>query len=227
MEISVEVLRLGVVQLPDWHPLAESDGVAIIRAFLIRHPDGLILFDTGCADDHPIINEMYSPEVTSAVAALNDVGVDERDVSAIANSHLHFDHCAHNRQFPNTPVWVQRAELEASLLPRYTVPEWAEIAPARQRVIDGDETIADGVTILATPGHTPGHQSLLVETAGGRELIVGQACYTCAVFEAGDTTIDNVHDETWMATANESLARLRSLDAAVARFSHDDTVFRR
>lgn len=227
MEITVDVLRLGHVDLPEWHPRAASDGIAIIRAFLVRHPDGLILFDTGCADDHPFIEEMYSPSVVSPVDALHELGIDERDVAAIANSHLHFDHCGHNRLFPTTPVWVQRAELEVSQQPRYTIAEWAAIPDERRRVVDGDAEIAEGVTLLATPGHTPGHQSLLVESDVGREVVVGQACYTCAAFEAGEVSADNIHDDTWADTAATSLARLRGLGADTVRFSHDDTVHRR
>jgi N-acyl homoserine lactone hydrolase len=221
--IDVEVLELGTVDLPDSHPRA-SDAVALVRSFLIRHPDGLILFDTGCGDDHPLINELYSPNVTSVVVALNDIGVDERDITAIVNSHLHFDHCGQNRLFAKTPVWVQRAELDAARQPNFTVPEWAELSTDRQRMLDGDETIASGVTILATPGHTPGHQSLLIESGGGRELIVGQACYTCADFAAGEVAIEDMHDESWLRTGRESLARLRAIGFDVARFSHDVAV---
>lgn len=225
MSIPVDVLHLGTVRLPEWHPRA-ADTKCLIQGFLVRHPDGLILFDTGCADDHDVINEMYSPDVVPIVDALNDIDVDERDITAIVNSHLHFDHCGQNRTFPNVPIWVQPAELAAAQEQFFTIAEWAEIAPSRQRVIDGDAVIAEGVTVLSTPGHTPGHQSLLVESDGHRELIVGQACYTCAEFEAGDIAESDVHGDAWLETARGSLDRLRSLGADVARFSHDATVSR-
>ena len=97
----------------------------------------------------------------------------------------------------------------------------------RRRVLDGDEEIAPGVHVLSTPGHTPGHQSLLIDDGDRRTLLVGQACYTCAQFAAGELRKHDVHDDSWMATAHESLARLRSLDVHTARFSHDDAVHRR
>ena len=225
--MDVGVLDLGRVTLPDWHPLAATDGVAIVRGFTIDHPDGVFLFDTGVADDHDLLTEWYRPEVVPLVDALNRAGVDERDVVGIVNSHLHFDHCGQNRVLPDVPVFVQRAELAAAEIPHYTVPEWAHVDEPRRRVLDGDEEIAPGVHVLSTPGHTPGQQSLLMDDGDRRTLLVGQACYACRQFAAGELREHDVHDDSWMATARDSLARLRSLDAHTARFSHDDAVHRR
>ncbi len=108
---SVTVLPLGVVRLPDWHPRA-ADGSYVIQGYAIEHPDGVILFDTGVADDHPVINEVYEPTMVPIVDALGAVGIDERDVTAIVDSHLHFDHCGQNRSLPSVPVYVQQSEYE-------------------------------------------------------------------------------------------------------------------
>ncbi|MDJ0770033.1 MAG: MBL fold metallo-hydrolase, partial [Ilumatobacter sp.] len=96
MRITVTPIELGEVQLPDGHP-RRADGVAIMRGFVVRHPDGIIVYDTGAGDDHERLNELYHPTVVPIVIALNEAGVDERDVIAIVNSHLHFDHCGQNR----------------------------------------------------------------------------------------------------------------------------------
>ena len=85
----------------------------------------MIVFDTGTADDHPWLNETYRPTITPIVEALNGIGVDERDVEAIVNSHLHFDHCGQNRSLPWAPVWAQSAEYEMVDAKRYTIAEWA------------------------------------------------------------------------------------------------------
>ena len=223
----VEALELGEVQLPEWHPRVD-DGTALIRSFVIRHPDGIVLFDTGVGLGHPLIDDLYKqPEITPIIVALNAVGVDERDVTAIVNSHLHFDHCGQNDALPSVPVHVQSAELAAAQQPHYTIAEWAHIEPGRRRVIDGDEEIAHGVQILSTPGHTPGHQSLLVKGPDGHsQLIAGQCCYTCAEFDAGVVAANNIHDETYREAAAETVARLRSLDISAAHFSHDRTIHR-
>jgi glyoxylase-like metal-dependent hydrolase (beta-lactamase superfamily II) len=93
----------------------------------------------------------------------------------------------------------------------------------RWRVADGDVALAEGVRIVATPGHTPGHQSVVV--AGGDELLVlaGQCTYTAAEFAAGVVTVEDAHDPSWHETALESLRRLRALEPTRAVFAHDTT----
>lgn len=226
MEIPVQPVELGEAHLPDWHPRV-ADGVAIMRGFVIRHPDGVIVFDTGSGDDHEFLNELYRPRVVPIVDALNAAGVDERDVVAIVNSHLHFDHCGQNRFLPSVPVWVQAAEYEMVEVPRFTIAEWARLDDERRRTIDGDVDLATGVRILSTPGHTPGHQSLLVDDEHGRTIIAGQACYTCAEYAARELDAGDVHDESWMSVAVESLDRLHSLEPDIVHFGHDRTAFRR
>jgi len=227
MTTVIEVLELGEVRLPEWHPRVD-DVTALIRAFVVRHPDGVVLFDTGVGHGHPLVDDLYKqPKITPIIEALHTIGIDERDVTAIVNSHLHFDHCGQNHALPSVPVYVQAAELAAAQLPHYTIAEWAHIEPDRRRVIDGDEKIAPGVRILATPGHTPGHQSLLALGPDGQaQLVAGQCCYTCAEFNAGTVAADNIHDETYREAAAETIGRLRRLDIAAAHFSHDRTVYR-
>lgn len=222
----VEPLDLGLVQLPDSHPRS-GDGTCLIQGFLIHHPDGFILVDTGVGSGHELINELYDPTVHPVIDVLNTAGVDERDVVAIVNTHLHFDHCGQNAALPNAAVYVQEAELEASRIPAYTVPEWAHIDQARQRILSGDETIAAGVKVLSTPGHTPGHQSVLVGTSGeAQKLIVGQCCYSCGEFEAGTIESTDMHDPTFLDVGFASLDRLRRLAPAEAYFSHDPVIHR-
>ena len=130
MQIPIVVLDLGTVDLPDWHPRA-ADRTCPIQGFAVAHPDGVILFDSGASDDSERLNGMYRPAVTPIVEALNSAGIDERDVVAIVNSHLHFDHCGQNRWLPWAPVWVQQSEYELVDAPRYTIAEWATVAPER------------------------------------------------------------------------------------------------
>ena len=222
----VSALDLCRVELPDWHP-RHDDGWCPILAHLIHHPDGPILVDTGVGDGSELIDELYQPTIVPVVHALNAVGVDERDIVTIVNTHLHFDHCGQNDSLPHASVHVQAAEIEAARAEFYTVPEWAEIEPVRRRVLDGDEEIAPGVRILSTPGHTPGHQSVLVDlTDGFPTLLVGQCCYDCAEFARGEVVVADLGHIDLTAAATASLDRLRGLDIAAAHFSHDPTVWR-
>ena len=186
----------------------------------------MIVVDTGPRAGHPVIDELYAPQVRSIIEVLNRTGIDERDVLAIVNTHLHFDHCGQNHLLSSAPVWATDEEVQAATAEFYTVPEWAEITPdRRRRTIDG-ELIASGVRLLHTPGHTPGHQSVSVETSHGLELIVGQACYSCSEFELGEPELSDMHDESWLAVGQSSLDRLRSLSPVRAHFSHDRASFR-
>ena len=221
----VERLDLGTLQLPAWHP-RHDDVVATVYGYLVTHPDGPILVDTGARAGHPLIEELYSPEIRPIIGEINALGVDERSIVAVVNTHLHFDHCGHNHLFSDAPVWVQEAELEAAAQPGFTVPEWAEIDVARLRVAGDSEEIAPGVTLLATPGHTPGHQSVVIADEARTSVIVGQCCYTCAEFEQGSPAAADMHDESYIEVGLASLGRLRSIDVDEAYFSHDLTVFR-
>lgn len=225
MVISVATLELGTVELPDWHPRA-VDGTCLIQGYVIEHPDGVILFDTGTSDDHELINEMYHPVVAPIIEALNAIGVDERDVKAIVNSHLHFDHCGQNRSLPWAPVWAQTAEYQLVDTPRYTIADWATVDPDRLRLIDGDAELAEGVRIIATPGHTPGHQAMFVDADGATTVLAGQCCYTCGEFTAGSPVAEDVHDETGIASGRASIERLKSLRPDVVHLSHDRAVWK-
>ncbi|MDH3680271.1 MAG: MBL fold metallo-hydrolase, partial [Acidimicrobiia bacterium] len=154
-------------------------------------------------------------------------GIDERSVAAIVNTHLHFDHCGQNDRLPGVPVWVTQAELDtAASTERYTVPAWADIDHVRQRVAGDGEEIATGVRLLATPGHTPGHQSVVVTVFDERpDLIVGQACYSCAEFADERVADGDLHSAAWREAARASLVRLRSLRPSSAYFSHDSRIY--
>lgn len=210
-----------VTRLPDWHPSPSGGGYPVF-GYLIHHPDGPILVDTGIGIGNAVLDDWYGPVVTPLASALAGCGVDVYNVIALVNTHLHFDHCGQNAVLQATPTYVQHAELEATTRPRYTVPEWAHVPEARLRTVDGDEELVDGVTLLSTPGHTPGHQSLLVEGGGRRAVVVGQAAWTEREYRSGIPVADAFQsDAGWHAAAEASLDRLHSLQPLVAYFSHD------
>ena len=56
--------------------------MCVVQGFVISHPDGPIVVDTGVADDHDLINELYRPSTTELIVALDAAGIDERDVAS-------------------------------------------------------------------------------------------------------------------------------------------------
>jgi len=203
-------LHLADVTYPASHPLAGKDGPVL--AFAIRHPDGIVLVDTGIGEGDAWVDENYRPRVRDVREAMTGAKLDPDGVRAIVNSHLHFDHCGQNRAFAGVPIYVQRTELDLAR-EGYTVVEWVDFPGARYDAVDGDREIVDGVSVLATPGHTPGHQSVTVRTGDGLVLIVGQAAQDARTFATGP--------------ADSSIQRLRELNADRIHFSHDRAVLRR
>jgi N-acyl homoserine lactone hydrolase len=217
--VRIDPLPLAAVtRVPDWHPPVPGGGYPVF-GFIVHHSAGAVVVDTGVGVGNPVIDEWYAPQVTPLSECLRRVGVRIEDVVALVNTHLHFDHCGQNHALPGVPTWVQQAEVDAAAAPGYTVPEWADVPGDRLRVVDGDHELLDGITLLATPGHTPGHQSVLVEDGGRRDVIVGQAAWTPHEWESGVPVADAFSPE-WHDTARRSVERLRALDAGALYFSH-------
>ncbi len=218
----VERVSLGDVTLPDWHPRFREGGCPVF-GYVIRHPDGVILFDTGVGTGNSFIDDLYQPNVNSITAALEQLGIDERDVVAVINSHLHFDHCGQNEVFHrrNISIYTQAAEIEAAQTFGYTVPEWARIPERSVRIVRGDEQVTDGVRIVETPGHTPGHQSVVVETADGPVVIAGQCVYKTDEVVEQRVASDNMHADALVDVGQQSLERLLSLNPRQVVVAHD------
>lgn len=221
---AIERLTLGVVTaVPEWHPEHEGFVPFPVHAWVIRHPDGALLVDTGIGPGIPFIDELYRPRIAPIADALHARGLTPSDIAAVVLSHLHFDHCGQQAVFA-APVYVQAIEHDAAHAPGYTVPEWADIPKDRLRLVDGDEEIADGIRLLSTPGHTPGHQSVVVEAAGERVVLAAQCAYRAEALRSGEPAGPNLHDEGWERVARDSLQRIRALAPVSAHLSHDPEI---
>ena len=140
------------------------------NCYLLKHAQGWMLWDTGVADAiaampdgqkpaDPKATHWYRPKTLAS--QLEELGVQPSDITFVAVSHTHPDHIGNVELFPQTMLLVQKAEYAwpgANNAPRFT-PEHPVTT------LEGDKDVfGDGsVTILSTPGHTPGHQSLLVK----------------------------------------------------------------
>jgi glyoxylase-like metal-dependent hydrolase (beta-lactamase superfamily II) len=151
--------------------------------------------------------------------ALAVAGVDLADVHAVAVSHLHNDHAGGLRWFAGrVPVHCQRRELEFGLS-AHPRPETCAIFrvdfddPAIDwRLADGEAELAPGITVVPTFGHTPGHQSFVVDLPDGAGFVFA--------FDAADLQ-ENIDDELSVGsladgTAEESIDAIRRLKAIAA-----------
>ena len=165
--------------------------------YVVKHPAGTLVFDSGA---HPQL--ATDPELRLGPAAadfevtlspddhverrLAAIGLRPRDVDLVVQSHLHFDHAGGLEWLKHAPVLVQREELAFAMDP----PVYQEAIYVRGdydvglswQQLDGDHDVfGDGrVTIISTPGHTRGHQSLLVHLDGQTVFLLADAAYLLA-----------------------------------------------
>jgi len=140
------------------------------NCYLIHHAQGWLLWDTGVADAVAAMPDGQAPADPKAThwrrpktlaSELEGLGVKPADIKYLAVSHTHPDHAGNIKMFPQSTVLVQKAEYEWPTPFGRTLQTIA--SPVNK--LEGDHDVfGDGsVTIIATPGHTPGHQSLLVK----------------------------------------------------------------
>ncbi|MGH2488587.1 MAG: N-acyl homoserine lactonase family protein [Candidatus Limnocylindria bacterium] len=220
-------IHYGYIVSPEGYPDA---GLPLpVSGFLVPYPGGTLLFDTGLSPVDEETRARYHPRMQTMEAALASAGASLTDIDVIANCHFHADHAGGNHHFPNVRVVVQQAELEAARQPDYTFPQYAFDYPGAQLdVVDGETDLAPGLRLLPTPGHTPGHQSLLVDTDAGRWLLAGQASNTTWEFSAQAFSARIAAEGLDpVGTYPDWMAHLRAWGVKRAFFAHDLVVWER
>jgi N-acyl homoserine lactone hydrolase len=184
--------------------------------YLVEHPDGLLLVDTGMGEDD-WVDGHYRPR---RIPLRRAVGVDLADLRYVVNCHLHFDHCGGNPQLPGRPVFTQRGELAAARHEQdYTLPQLIDAPGMTYTELDGEAEILPGVFVIPTPGHTEGHQSVVVRRRDGTVIVAGQSHdnataygYDALAHRAG---VEEITVPPW-------IERLHRFDPARVVFAHDN-----
>jgi glyoxylase-like metal-dependent hydrolase (beta-lactamase superfamily II) len=162
-----------------------------VAAYLIHHPAGNVVFDVGLdarlvasSDSLGAMAKLFEVIVASdgtIAPRLEQHDVDPNGALTVVLSHCHFDHCGGLAQLPNARVVVQADEWNAASgvgqVAGYD-SELIDLGHDVTTVVGEHDLFGDGsIVCVPTPGHTCGHQSLLVATAGAPTLLTGDACY--------------------------------------------------
>jgi glyoxylase-like metal-dependent hydrolase (beta-lactamase superfamily II) len=198
------------------------------NCYLIKHRQGWLLWDTGVPDAIAAMPEGQvpsDPRMTrwrrpkTLASQLEALGVRPGDVKYVAISHSHPDHVGNVNLFLSSMLLVQKAEYE---WPNpLGVPRFKPDHPVTK--LEGDHDVfGDGsVTIIATPGHTPGHQSLLVKLARTGVLVLsGDAVHFRSNWENRGVPAMNFDRERTLASL-QRIADLLSKEKAQLWINHD------
>jgi glyoxylase-like metal-dependent hydrolase (beta-lactamase superfamily II) len=218
-----------------------------IPAFLVEHPSaGPILIDTG-------LHEQAATDVGAALGRagkllftiemepswavphqLRERGIDPDDVALIVMTHLHYDHASGLSQFPRATIVVDGREWELAAkgriadgyMGRLFPPgnDWLFVPGAAEEV----DLLGDGsIRLLSTPGHTPGHRSVVLRLAGDRELLLtGDAAYARRTIDEDLLPLVTWDDGAYRASLAKLQAWVAAHPAAPVVTGHDEDTWR-
>lgn len=199
-----------------------------VNCYLIKHSQGWLLWDTGVADAVAAMPEGLPPpnprmtryrRTRTLASQLDELGVPPADIKYVAVSHTHPDHVGNIGLFPQSTVLVQKAEYE------WPTPfgQKLQVIASPVKQLEGDyDVFGDGnVILIATPGHTPGHQSLLLKLPKtGAILLSGDAVHFKSNWENRRVPDNNV-DRTKTTSSMERLAEIMAKEKAQLWINHD------
>lgn len=212
-----------VEDISQWSPGVDVGKPRVFsgNVYVLRKADQWAIWDTGLDDE--LITEpdgkVFAHDVRGVlrrtlVSQLEELGLVPDDIDIIMLSHAHFDHVGNTRLFPRAHWYVQTAEYEAMFGPDFEkygfLPDlYATLRDNEVTKLDGDHDLfGDGsAVILSTPGHTPGHQSLLVRLPrAGNVVLTGDVAHFKMNF-------DHRRVPAFNADQQQSIASMERLDA--------------
>ena len=209
----------GSVLTPGYHD--EEMTPVPVSGFLVTLDDGKrLLIDTGMSRDHignpqltyggTDFQDVIVPDMDPAddvVSRLAEAGLTPADIDYVINTHLHFDHAGNNFLFTNATIFVQREQRDfADGHPAFPNQYW-NLPELTYELVDGRREVLPGVEVLPTPGHVPGHQSVVLELPEtGTVILSGDAVHIAKSYE-----LDNWDGHMDPAAARESATMLAQM----------------
>lgn len=226
----VEMWRLDCGEFKDFNIESMSDVFAYPGrkktlsngSYLIRHGRQLMLWDTGFS---PSSIRKYGPGIAmnrTLVAQLKSVNVEPEQISIIGLSHWHFDHTGQAADFPKARLLMGKEDFDYMAGKREdSTPEdiapWLGAGSNLEKVVGDDDIFGDGsVVMLATPGHTAGHHSLLVRLPTfGPVVLSGDVWHFSEQVINDGVPVENFNRADTLASMDRLKKILRSLNATL------------
>ena len=198
---------------------------AALKPLLVRTDKETILVDTGVGTlpaKYEKFHEVIRSKEEELTHSLKSAGLKPSDVTMVVNTHLHFDHCGNNRLFENSKFLVQTDEIRYAYFP----DRFMRVSYLRDFFdVEGDYLpvkgryeIENGVEVIPTPGHTIGHQSLVVKWKNRNVVYAGDAAPLPENIEKRNIS-GMIYDSS---LGLESIDRLRQIENPVYIYSHDN-----
>jgi glyoxylase-like metal-dependent hydrolase (beta-lactamase superfamily II) len=188
----------GLIPRVMWEPVVGIENIDAeyrvrqdLNCMLVRRGDDVVLVETGMGNKHDarVRQRLYPGDYGYLVAALGEAGVRPEEVTAVANTHLHADHCGWNTvrrgdavvpAFPNARYYIQAGEYEAAMHPNertqgaYFAENFEPLrAAGALELVSGEHQVVPGLHFLPTPGHTQDHASLVISSRGETAIYTG------------------------------------------------------
>lgn len=230
---------------PDTYNLTRQDvpdPTMSVPCFLVTHPDGALIFDTGLGDKlvgrPPYLTKRGATTSQVVLKTLSgqmaEVGYAPDKIKYLVLSHMHFDHVGNANDFagPSTTRLVQKVERDAmfgdTVQPQAINPDYTALKNARTQLLNGDHDVfGDGtVVIKSTPGHTVGHQVLFVKLPKTGPVVLSGDLY----HYPAERTLNRMPDREKTAGTPESRSRIDALvkeTGAQLWIGHDIVTFAR
>ena len=190
---------MGLIPRVMWEPIIGKENLDAehrmrlsLNCMVVRSGSDTLLVDTGIGDKltGAVRDRAFPGDYGHLLRGLTSVGLTPEDITVVANTHLHADHCGWNTTrdadgtvrptFPNARYYVQAGEYEAAMHPNertrgtYFAENFEPLAASGQlHLVDGEVELMPGARFWATPGHTQDHASIALTSGGETAIYTG------------------------------------------------------
>ena len=199
---------MGVIPRVMWEPIVGRENIDAehrmelgLNCMLVRRGDDVLLVDSGLGNKHEgaVSERMFPGDHGYLLSRLGELGLTPNDVTAVANTHLHADHCGWNTirsegglvpTFPRARYFIEAGEFEAASHPNertkgtYFEENFRPLADSGQlELLDGEKEILPGIHFISTPGHTADHASIVLSSGGETAIFMGDLVHHAVQIE--------------------------------------------